>query len=530
MKYSEIVFTIVITSLSFLSFEVNAQSAKNSCVEVLNDSSSKNLPQVTSPRRQLIRRTKASNALAVTGSATIRLTNAEIIHSAFFQDILRQSTDKAKAAGVEVSYLTAEQIKALSDEEVDQISMVLLDEIKDQIQTNGVSLSLITDVKLASDALLGLSDEEVIDVIGETLKIIGVEGFLDKKTMIERAIARARKIGSVEGGLSFLTLAGAGIAAAVTYESGLYYSYSLWSAGGLEAGSFFGALAAGTTGAVDSVRRFLVGSSNAEISVIENLVEMHNGVDLIHSHDSSMFYIPQGIAGRLKGYESKVDAILADYNNRQVEGQEPRGRSEATVENFLHYADDIVELRTEISTVFFDDFIKWVDIYDRNKDLVKKRIRQIQAGELEGRESHRRIVRFLDKSLTEALEAIILTRKLTAGLLEVLGTELQVLRDLDSSSFEETEVVTYNSRVDSVSVTMVSLGLFFAQLKNTHKYINDLNSEVEALGNIETLAITNQLGAGGSLQNDASQAFSISDLLTAMETFENSVSALRTGN
>lgn len=497
----------------------NAQTqtilTEQSCLEVLS---------LNSKAETKTQRFRANDAVA-TGRAVERLTEAGILYSVFFLSSLENSKPRALSAGLDFEFRTPDQIKALNAEQLDQLSMVLLEEIKSGIDNSTNFDASLPDytISRARDTLLSLSDAEILDAIGETLMVVGEAGFIDREDLISKAFKKTKKIALAELGLSTVGLAVAGAAAGLSYESGPYYTYSLWSEMP-EAIPFWLVVKAGALGLSDSARRFYYKSRLAIKSVDQNLAERHKKIDLVHSPDASIFYVPQDLSAKLTEYKDVVDSIVLDFEAAQSESSSPVGRTEVTDQNFLAYSSDVVDLQAEISRVFFDGFIKWLDVYDRNKGIIKERFEQLEVGEIKSKESHQKVVAFLDKSLTEAVGHIILTRKLVSDLLRVLGVELDELRRFDTESIDQTALLSYNSRLDSVAVTHISLGQFYLQLEQTHAHINALNSHVEALRNAETLAITNHLGVSSDLENSLnSSRFPISDAIKAMEKFEESV-------
>ena len=178
-----------------------------------------------------------------------------------------------------------------------------------------------------------------------------------------------------------------------------------------------------------------------------------------HVPDGNVVYVPQGISDRLLEYEGIINEIERQHLEDKESGF-ANNRPDPTTRNYIRYADDLVKLKAEFSRSFFVDFAKWVGFYDRNKEVVRNRFEEIKAGQVVAPEVQQRVINQLDLALTEAIEAIVLTRTLTQSMLTVLGYELERLRALDMTGTDETAQISYQSHVGTVSIALLLLASF----------------------------------------------------------------------
>ncbi len=409
-------------------------------------------------------------------SVLVKLMNAQLLQSTFFKFIAGYARMEPWSKEVDFRFESPEKIALLTDAQNNRLATLMYKIMKHEFEKNGDSVTTLSDPRLSQEVFFSLSKEEIIDKIGETLITIG----MDKKyTVLAEDVSSRSKLQTAEE-----VAYGVGIVGTAFTSLFLFLSYLMPVDGLLLFNptwqTFFGLSLATLVG---TKLKHKIRSLRTPRLVLRDRLSAYDGitVDGTYTVEPSLDYVEGQYQ---KNIERLKEQILELTSQNEI--PDPM--------NLLVFGRRAVQLHSELNLTFHTDFMRWMAIYDRNKDHVRNRIHDLRNGNLGTPEGKKEVLNFLSKMLQEASEATQATKYLSYQIIKIIQKDIDTLSSTVIDSNDVFLVSDFNRRKDFLSLALATHTQFYQSLGGISQTVSNLMQNLETLLLAESAVIIMDLG------------------------------------
>lgn len=377
---------------------------------------------------------------------------------------------------VDFRFDSPEKIALLTGSQNKKMARLIYKIMKHEFETRGDSISKLSDPRLSQDVFFSASKEEIIDKIGETLIIVG----RDKKfTVIAEDVISRSKLKTAEEVSYVLGVSGTLVSGFFLFLShiapidGLLLYNPTWQV--------FAGLSLATV--IGTKLNHKIRSLRTPRLLLRDRLSAYDGITVngTNTVEPSLDYVEGQYQ---KNIEILKEQILALSSQNEI--PDPM--------NLVIFGRRAVQLHSELNLTFHTDFMRWMAIYDRNKEHVKNRIQDLRNGNLGTPEGKKEVLNFLSKMLQEASEATQSTKYLSYEIIKIIQQKIDALDSIPKDSSDVYLVADYNRRKQFLSLALATHTQFYQSLGSISQTVSNLMQNLETLELAESAVVIKDLG------------------------------------
>ena len=407
-----------------------------------------------------------------TPDALVTLIQAELIHSAFFQECIQHLKNDL----LNFNFKLPGQISLLTNEQMGKLANAIYAVMKDQFEGQGDLVQVLTAPRFSSKIFFQFPKQELVAKIGETLQIIGNEkSFYNAFASIS---ARKELVLEPEGISAAIGFCGAIVCGALgilnylaPITSELIFLNPTWQL----------AFGSSATLMVAPATSYYYRATRAAKNIYRNRIAAHKNVKGAIQFKETIFSYQLGNAGKaLDEIERKALSLDFHYPN---------------LDNLQTFGHAPVELHTDLNRFFVENLMKWMTVYERNQIQIRSRIEEIKAGDLDWRQTQRELFGFLSDMLHEASRTIVRSKDISGLITQLISQDLAALRKFQVDEDNVFAITDLQRRLHFLALSFTTHGQFLLFMTPLHRTISNLIETLESLALAESASIMKDLGS-----------------------------------